>query len=203
MFLSTKEVSAVLVTRGDVDLSEIMLSLKDAGFAEIVIWDNSQASEDMGPYGQYIAAEQQTMNQFVYFQDDDCVCEAPEQIVEAVTSLDTIICNMSEPYRKNYENVADKLMGFGACFNKRLIAPTFNKYLQHWPFDYLTKREALRIFTGLNKTELVDVPFRHLPWASAPNRLWKQKDHLKRLQEIRERIEYVQAYDNRHSVSSL
>jgi hypothetical protein len=34
---------------------------------------------------------------------------------------------MSAEYRANYEDKPDKLMGFGSCFERSLIKPTFDR----------------------------------------------------------------------------
>ncbi len=70
-------------------------------------------------------------------------------------------------------------MGFGSVFEKSLIRPTFARYLKHFQLDDVTLREPNRIFTALNhsRIDIVDVPITHMPYASDPDRLWRQPDH--------------------------
>lgn len=62
------QVSACLVTRGDVDMQPILDSLP---FDDIVVWDNSQR-EDLGIYGRY-AAIAEAKHDVIVTQDDDLI----------------------------------------------------------------------------------------------------------------------------------
>ena len=129
----------------------------------------------------------------VYFQDDDCVT-SPAEIV-AQWEPGKIVCNMpvSLGHRANYENQLDKLVGFGAVCERSLIKETFERYWKYFPIDELCLRECDRIFTGLNseRIKLVDVPVRHLPWATGEDRLYRQADHMSNTRLARERVKLV------------
>lgn len=182
--------SAVLVTRGDVPLSGIF----DTWFRlDIAIWDNSQQI-NMGVFGRWIEAAQQRTD-LVYVQDDDCVTD-PEQII-AAWEPGKVVCNMPLEYRPNYTGL-DKLVGFGCVFERALVKPTFERYFKYYvDCDALFRRECDRIFTGLvsEHIKLVDVPMRHLPWASAPDRLWKQPEHAHNTHLARERVKHTLHYE--------
>ena len=192
-----KNCMAVLVTRGDVELTKIVDSLHHAirhaqllETPSVVLWDNS-CHLDFGPFGQYIAATRELFTELLYFQDDDCITD-PAQII-AAWEPGKIVCNMPAEFRANYENQPDKLMGFGSCFERSLIRPTFERYFRHFAIDPVLLREPNRIFTGLNqdRIKLVDVPKRDLPWATAPNRLYRQPDHLEMAEEARRRVRVI------------
>jgi hypothetical protein len=68
-------VSAVIVTRGNVDLSPIIDRLADApSIIEIVVWNNSK-EQDLSVYGRYKAIERCGCD-LIFVQDDDCLVDA-------------------------------------------------------------------------------------------------------------------------------
>ncbi len=95
------KVSAVIVTRGDVDLSEILESLPNEW--ERIVWDNGfhgyphadvyKDGDDWRPdgppgkvtdlsvYGRYAAIEY-AKGDLIYAQDDDCIVSDPQAIVD-------------------------------------------------------------------------------------------------------------------------
>jgi hypothetical protein len=90
-------VSAIIVTRGDVDIVPILDSLPAEW--EVLVWDNGRGSisrrvskhllarivtgegelPDLAVYGRYRAIEYAT-NDLIYVQDDDCVVSDPAKI---------------------------------------------------------------------------------------------------------------------------
>lgn len=187
--IQPSQVDAIIVTRGNVDVQPIKKSLTD--FRSTIVWDNSQGP-NMGPFGQFLAACYMAKSDVVYFQDDDCVT-FPWEIV-ARWEPGIIVCNMgTSGHGANYLNRADKLMGFGSVFDKRLIKPTFEKYWDKFPIDRITWREPGRIFTAMNTgiVKVVTVPVRNLPWATADDRLYKQEEHNKMGEEAIRRVAEV------------
>jgi hypothetical protein len=187
--ISPYQVAAVLVTRGNVDLSAIMGTL--GGFGKVAVWDNSRYL-NMGPFGQFLMASLLNNFEVVYFQDDDCTTD-PAAIV-AAWEPGKVVCNMgTQGHRANYEDRLDKLMGFGSCFEKAMIRPTFERYAKTYPIDRVLWREPGRIFTAMNheKTKMVEVPFQNLPWAEGPDRLYRQPDHLEMRDEAIRRVKKV------------
>lgn len=65
--------TAVLVTRGDVDMEPILKSLPSSW--PVVIWDNSERPWDAKVYGHF-AALPEIETEYAYFQDDDAICPA-------------------------------------------------------------------------------------------------------------------------------
>ena len=97
-------VSAVIVTRGDVDLSPVVQSLPEEW--ETLVWDNGHGNRDPGlyrritksgllarrvlgleeypdlsVYGRYAAIEHAS-HDLIYVQDDDCIVSDPRAIVD-------------------------------------------------------------------------------------------------------------------------
>lgn len=195
--------TAVLVTRGNVPLDEIMNSFCPPFCGPTIVWNNAEHL-NFGPFGQYIAA-MTDISPIVYFQDDDCVT-SPAEIV-AQWEPGKIVCNMpiALGHRANYENQPDKLMGFGSVFERSLIKETFERYWKYFPIDPVCLREPGRIFTGLNqeRIKLADVPVRHLEWATAPDRLYRQADHQDFAQNARFRVAEVLRQERRAVASGV
>lgn len=140
-------ITAVIVTRGDQPLDEILASIpKDWDTA---VWDNGarqlrrdgahgsyqaewSGNEHYGPlrdisvYGRYEAIDHVDGNVIVV-QDDDCVL-TPEAFDELVAAYKPghVVCNMPERFRPHYPDSA--LVGFGAIFDRHLPANAFNRF---------------------------------------------------------------------------
>ena len=105
---------------------------------------------------------------------------------------DHVICNQPPEFRHDgYTDSA--LVGFGACFHRDAPNIAFGKFWQAegWASHALAglnnigeeqKEMFLRtcdvVFTTLTPRFLVDVPKQDREFASDPNRMWKQKNHL-------------------------
>ncbi len=160
-------VTACLVTRGDVDLEPIIDSLRGGLFAELLIWNNA-IEQNEGVYGRYRAIERAT-NTVVYVQDDDCVLP-PESIRALIEAYEPgkIVANMPEEHRSKYSDSC--LIGFGAVFDKDLPAAAFERMNPN-----MYRPDV--VFTALTPMVWLDVPFTHLPWAFADNRMYRQREH--------------------------
>lgn len=123
----------------------------------------------------------------VYTQDDDCV--VPVDGVAGFYEPGVVTCNMPQHRRAEYTD-GTALVGWGAIFDRNLTG-VFNLYLKHFPIDDLFLTECDRVFTGLNRVKMIDVPFVNLENAEGAERLHKRPDHWEKLKEIRERIGFV------------
>lgn len=143
-------VSAIIVTRGDVDLSQIIDSLEDALVDEVLIWNNGDRQlqwltpryepvADLAVYGRYAAIEY-AKNDFIYVQDDDCL-HHPEGIEEIIRSHmpegkqvihdgpeSYVTCNMPANFRHAFYQ-EHSLVGFGACFHRNAPARAFSRFM--------------------------------------------------------------------------
>lgn len=186
----------IIVTRGDVDLYRIIQSLDcfTQPHNPYIVWDNSKTL-DFATFGRFLAAlTDSSCGDLVYCQDDDVIVSSPLTIA-AAWEPGKIVCNMPQAHLANYTGSGklDKLLGFGSCFERALIRPTFARYLLHYPVGPLLLRECDRIFTGLNadKIKLVDVPKTDMPWATDSSRLYRQQDHQAATEEARLRYKYI------------
>ena len=114
-------VTAVLVTRGNVDIWPVLDSLPDEW--QVVIWDNGgrclrikdanndmlirgETITDVSVYGRYAAIEHAS-NDLIYVQDDDVIVSDPQAIVDRFNSefcggdltWDGVACNMPQEFR--------------------------------------------------------------------------------------------------------
>lgn len=170
--------SAVIVTRGDVSLGPVIEGI-DAD--EIIIrrghggvWERWEAA--LG-----------ARNEIVYTQDDDCVVDFAAVMAEYRPGL--VTCNM--PAWKRYEypdGIA--LVGWGAVFDRRAVELLFTWRGER---DEIFRRECDRVFTGLNRLKLIDVPVTNLPWAEGDDRMGAERRHGGDLREIRRRIGLARA----------
>lgn len=163
-------VAACIPTRGNVDLTEIIESIPEQW--ELIVWDNSQR-ENLSVYGRY-AAIALTEAEIIYTQDDDCVLE-PESFATLRDAYQpgVLTANMPEQFRHSFYQ-HHCLVGFGAIFHRDLPAEAFGR-LNGQVNNFNDLCDVA--FTGLSTRHLVDVPKRDLDWASAPDRMWKQKNH--------------------------
>ena len=188
------QVSAVIPTRGDVPLGEILDSLPRQW--EKIVVDNSRETQDFGVYARYIGVERASYD-IIFTQDDDVIVSDPQAIVDAWMDdamemrertayptrgsdgiHDHVACNMPQEFRHDFYR-DHALVGFGAVFHRDAPRRAFDHWEQFcnicstWEF----RRCCDIAFTALTPRVLVDVPMRNLPWCDAPNRMWKQPDH--------------------------
>jgi hypothetical protein len=168
-------VSAVIVTRGNVDLGACLAPILAAGVDEIIIRRGHG-----GVWERYEGARE-ARYAVIYTQDDDCTVDVG-QVIEAYAH-GVVTCNMPASRRAEY-NDGIALVGWGCVFHRSAldVLPRLE------PQDDLERREADRVFTGLNDLKLIDVPFRHLPWALGKDRMGREARHGDDLREIRRRI---------------
>ncbi len=167
-------VTACLVTRGNVPMRQMIANLAEAGVDEIDVWDNS-FEENAGVYGRYMSIARAS-HPVVFVQDDDCVL--PTESIETLLAAyepGRIVANMPEQHRKRYTDSC--LIGFGAVFDRDLPAKAFARFERATrPYDY--RKRADVIFTALTPFTLLDVPFDILPYAYGPDRMFKQPGHI-------------------------
>ena len=165
------------------------------------------AVPDVGAYGRFAAIKHAT-HDLILTQDDDVIVSDPQVIVhEWIANCkwrasldgngqqrrlvggdylsermdgDHLVANMPAVFRPHYPDSA--MVGFGACFHRDAPERAFAKFFAHHTTmkrnDPLFLRESCRIFTTLTPRVLVDVAKTDLPYASDPNRLWKQPGHI-------------------------
>jgi hypothetical protein len=184
--IAASDVSAVLVTRGDVDMMPIVESL--AEFADVNVWDNS-VEPDLAVYGRY-AALARCSRDVVLVQDDDVLL--PRESILALCAAyepGVLVANMPQRFRDTGFYDDHCLVGFGALFDRELPRSAFHRFASD-PFDgysnwgwYLPGGERFNracdiVFSAFTPRKLLDLPYKDRDFASAPNRMWRQPNHV-------------------------
>jgi hypothetical protein len=179
--MDISRISAVLVTRGDHDLSPVLKSLED--FGELIVWDNSKV-ENRRVLGRFLGAEGAKFD-VVYVQDDDCTVDV--QALAAQFRTRELLCNMPVERRQGYRGTGISLIGWGAIFEKPALS-ALDRY--PGPRDEIFERECDRAFTYLNQDIVreVEVSFRQLPYAFGADRMGSEIRHGTDYREIRRRL---------------
>ena len=182
--IDPKLVTAVVVTRGNRDITPVLSSL--SCFGEVRVWDNSK-QRDLKVFGRY-AASLWAANSVIYTQDDDAIT-VPEQIcAEYVPGQ--LVCNMKPGHHDAYRGTGIALVGHGAIFDQNLV--NFLPYTDRYPQDNLFLRECDRVFTYLYKDrqKWLALPITDLEYASDPAvSMWMEPRHGDDLAEIRRRLQ--------------
>jgi hypothetical protein len=199
-------VSAIIVTRGNVDLKPILRALPRGW--EVLVWNNGETGEpglyrrvadsllarrilgapipDLSVYGRYAAIEH-AEHRVIYVQDDDAITPALE--IASHYEPGRLVANMP---RSRWEGYPDSsLLGWGAIFDRNLPGLAFERkpIFDVWDLDpawfHLT---CDVVFSSLTPRTVVDYPFEHLPWAEGPDRMFTSRpthsDERERMLEL-------------------
>ena len=166
--------TACIVTRGDVDLDPVLNSLPPTW--PVDIYDNSSEDADLAVLGRYISINR-VRSDVVYVQDDDCVL-APEAFVQLVREYEpgVLVANMPERFRPHYSDSC--LIGFGALFDRWLPERAFDKVPGGAETVNFNRTADVYFTTLTERRKFLDLPFKHLPWATDESRMYRQKDHV-------------------------
>lgn len=165
MRLKPSQVTACLVTRGDVDMTAIIASLP---YDDVIVWDNSRR-ENLRTYGRY-AAIAEAANDVIYVQDDDHILHDHQGLLAAYTP-GTVVANMSAGWVAAHGYHNDGMVGKGGLMDRDLPQRAFDRYLAEWPDDELFRLWPDMLVTTLNPVIHVDLETEELPWGYAPNRM--------------------------------
>lgn len=150
--ITPDQVSAVLVTRGDVDMTPILDTLP---FDDVIIWDNS-VGPDLGIYGRY-AAIAEAAHDVIVTQDDDLIVTDWDSILAAYQP-GVLTINYPQPWDIPW-------VARGAVFDRDLPSAAFGRYLASYDFDrLLTHRICDAVFALLtDQVNVIDVGSEDLP----------------------------------------
>jgi hypothetical protein len=172
--LGAADVSAVLVTRGDVDLAPILEALP---YDDIVVWDNSKRDSDFGAYGRYAAIDE-AKNNVIYTQDDDCIVRCHDRLL-AAWQEGTIVANMPAE-RTDYTDSV--LVGWGSLFERHAPRTAFERYGRFYPMgdEDWYRVGADFVFPLLTPFKRVDFGFERLPYSRDAHRTFQQPGYEER-----------------------
>jgi hypothetical protein len=167
-------ISAVIVTRGDCVIDQIIEGPWPEAFHEVVVWDNS-VEADLKVYGRY-AAIAKASHPVIYVQDDDCILPlgSLQALVDAYEP-GRLVANMPRSRWNGYSD--STLVGWGAIFDRHLPREAFGRLPL---FASEAERDWFHItcdvaFSALTRRTVIDVPFAHLPWAEGPDRMFTSR----------------------------
>jgi hypothetical protein len=154
VILSANDVSAVIVTRGDVDLRPILDTLP---YEDVVVWDNSKFPSDSKVLGRYMGMHV-GRNRVCYLQDDDVIFTEHERLLAAYED-DKIVANMDRPWIEagNYHHLA--MVGAGSLVSREIPWLSLQRYQQQYPCDDLFKYECDFIVGTLTPHKIVDLGY--------------------------------------------
>jgi hypothetical protein len=124
--VNPSDVTACLVTRGNVNMDPILDSLI---FPNVIVWNNLER-EDARTYGRYLAAEEASTD-VVYFQDDDTLVSPEKQ--QALLDLwepGVYLSNM-EDTRNRSEYPELIWPGWGSMCARNSYQDAFRTWLEH------------------------------------------------------------------------
>ena len=168
------DISAIIPTRGDVDLSLIVENLRQYPEVKEITFVVGTT-----PFNRYLAAER-AHYPVILTQDDDCVTDMRTVIDSYRPGI--IVNAMTESHAKAYQG-EETLIGLGSVFDRDLVS-----VLDGWEQDTLFLRESDRVFATLNRHESIFPVVTPMLWATAANRLYRQPEHGASHVAIRERI---------------
>ncbi len=179
--ISPDNVSAVLVTRGDQDLTEIYDEIEAAGITDILTWDNSKRGQDLSCYGRY-AAIPEAEGEWIYFQDDDLVVPVADLLARWY---------YPDEYSILANNRIDEewpLLGIGSLFNRRLADRVFDTYIDLYGGGQDFNRICDVVFAYQHPYRRVVLGYRDLPWGTSPTAsMYLQDGHMHYRMLARER----------------
>lgn len=166
--INPDRVSAILVTRGDVDLSLILAELDI--FDDIIIWDNSER-EDLKTFGRY-AAITEARHPVVYFQDDDIIVyRSTIEGLLAAYEPGVMLANMSPGWVAGRDLHDSVFVGAGGLLDRDIPDRALAKYDQMFERDELFYLYPETIISIPTRIKRIDLPLKVLPWGYAPNRM--------------------------------
>lgn len=176
--LRAEQVSAVIVTRGDVALAP---TLEPLPFDDVVIWDNSKR-ENLKTYGRVKAIEE-CANDIIFTVDDDVIFTAFDQLLAAYEP-GVWVCNMDAAWVEGagYGDIVSQ-SGAGSLYDRDLPGRAVERYLSAYPIDddFLVYCDAVvgvlcpwrRVDLGYQVREFADGPGRTYTQPGANERKWK------------------------------
>jgi hypothetical protein len=160
------DVTAVIVTRGDVDLDPILSDMPD--FREVLVALDPPES----CMGRWLKAQDATTD-LVFFQDDDVLFSNHDALLDAWRDDDVMLCNMNPEWVGSgpwsYNDVG--LVGAGALVRRDSWESAFIRYLTQYPEDRLLYDWADFVVGILTPHRKIDLGYTIRDAAYADNRL--------------------------------
>ena len=186
--LALSDVTAILVTKGDVDLQPILDSLP---YRDVRIWNNADTVLDAKTFGRWLCAESPGTERVWYFQDDDVIFRDHDALLrEHRPGLATL--NMPSPWyesvQASWEPLYLGMFGGGALVPRYLARAAFAPYLERYGCDDLFLELCDLVAGTFIPWHRVDLGFETLPQATAPDRICRRPGNEARRELMRGRV---------------
>lgn len=181
------KLSAVIPTRGDVDLLPLIQHLRQ--YPEV---DDIHVVVSDTPYSRYVAAAG-CRHEVILTQDDDCLTDLTPLIEHwrwLRLPVERMVINAMTPEHAAQYSGSQTLIGFGALFHRDAlrVLDGWHEWAEREGWLALFLRESDRVFPSLLPHVTVFPKIEILPYAYAENRYWRQPEHLKTKAAIEEKI---------------
>jgi hypothetical protein len=178
--LRLDEVSAVIVTRGNTDLTTVLDSLI---FNDRIVWDNSREPVDEMTYGRALAIGR-AKNPIIYSQDDDIIHTAENQARIVAEYQPGVLTGCMWPEwsdgarAQGIQDGYDDLVfaGSGSVYDAHVPAIAAARYLEQYPYDDFFLLWADTIIGVLAPNRQLDIRFDALPCAEDADRMCNLPD---------------------------
>lgn len=192
--LTPDQVTAVIVTRGDVDLTPVLESLI---FPTVVVYDNTVQENEM-THGRAVAAHY-TGNHVIYSQDDDIIHSRENQQTILAAYEPGVLTGCMWPewslgaYQQGIEGGYDDIVfpGSGSIVDRTVTSAAIRSYLDHFPADDFFRLWCDTIVGVIAPTKQLDIRFDALPCAEDDNRMCNLPDAVKNKTEAINRARWV------------
>ncbi len=197
MNIDPRYVSAVIVTRGNEDLTPILESLI---FDDVVVLDNSRQPVDLMTYG-IVEGIARAKHEVIWSQDDDIIHTPENQraILSAYTPGVLTGCMWAEwsdgAAAQGIEGGYSDLVfyGSGAVYHRDVPTLATSRYLDRYPFDDFFLLWASCAIGVLAPTRQLDIRFDALPCAeyeyrmcNLPNAVEEKAEMIRRARAVRD-----------------
>ncbi len=165
--ITADQVTAVIPTRGDVDLAPILAEFP--AFGEVLVYDNSQR-ENLYTFGRHALCAEASFDVVFTLDDDHRFWGFDHLLAEYEPGV--MVANMDEAWARRRDYLDMAMFGRGAVYDRDLPATHLARYLAEWPADEFFLLYCDVILGVLAPTRRVDVGcFEELPQGYAPNRM--------------------------------
>jgi hypothetical protein len=194
--LTPDQVTAVIVTRGDVDLAPVLESLV---FDDVFVWNNAERTNEM-TYARVLGAEL-AYRDVIYSQDDDIIHSEENQLaILAAYQPGTLTgCMWQEwsagAHAQGISFGYDDLVfpGSGSIADRSVAAEAVSEYLSYFPFDDFFRLWCDTIVGVIAPTKQLDIRFEALPCAEDENRMCNLPDGLANKTEAIRRARWIRS----------
>lgn len=170
--IEPEQVAVIVVTRGDVQLRDVLAPFEGYDFGSVWVWNNL-TDDDLAVYGRYAAIDNVDEQVILVVDDDTALSRGVIESLLANYQPGLLTANMPAAHRG--ERYTDScLVGFGAIFDRDLPMRAFARAESLRLDEQVFNRTCDVVFTSLTPFQLVDWPVEHLPWSYDRSRMYKQ-----------------------------